>query len=411
MIKAEKVFGKCLDRGQVFHLNQIVIFERMMHPTVKTIGRLNDRNPRLLWGICLIILFILLAAGLWPFNFKAGNKVTWLKSQDGVHFYGQGIVVGSDIRNRGGKSPFSKKSITLELWLRPLQETTNLPHILTLFDGKSTELFLVGQWKSHLVVRSRTQDPVVRMRDKAYREIGLQHGLLKNQDTFITITSGTGGTVVYVNGKRMQSYSNYNLLADVSERPLRFILGNSSAGESFWVGHLMGFAFYNRVLSPAQVLKNHQMWIGKTLPFASPEEGCLGMYLFSEGKGTTIRNEVASNDPLVIPEVFEPVQRRILASFRQGFRWNLSYLQDIVINVIGFIPLGFFFSALLLRATRQRRWLNRFAVVIIGVGLSLAIEVSQAYLPTRDSSLTDAAMNALGTILGAAIYHLPIKGS
>ena len=135
------------------------------------------------------------------------------------------------------------------------------------------------------------------------------------------------------------------------------------------------------------------------------------MYLFDERKGATIHNKVDSNDALVIPEVFEPVQRRILASFRQGFRWNFSYVQDIMINVIGFIPFGFFFTALLLRGTRERRFLNSFAVVVLGVGLSLAIEISQAYLPTRDSSMTDMAMNAVGTILGVVMYHLPIKSS
>jgi hypothetical protein len=171
----------------------------------------------------------------------------------------------------------------------------------------------------------------------------------------------------------------------------------------------MGFAVYNRVLSAAQVIRSHQTWTGKTPPFVSADEGCLGMYLFDERKGATIHNKAAFNDALVIPEVFEPVQRRILASFRQGFRWNFSYAQDIIINVIGFIPFGFFFSALLFKTTRQRRLSTCFAVVILGIGISLAIELSQAYLPTRDSSLTDAVMNAIGTILGVFIYQIHIK--
>jgi hypothetical protein len=269
----------------------------------------------------------------------------------------------------------------------------------------------VGQWKSHLVIRSRTEDPIARPRDKPYREIGLQNGLLKNQDTFITITSGNRGTVIYLNGKAIRSYSNYNMIAGVSDRPLRFILGNSSTGESFWIGHLMGFAVYNRVLSAAQVLKSHQTWIGKTLPFVPAGEGCLGVYLFNERKGATIHNETDFNDALVIPEVFKPAQRRYLASFRQSFRWHFSYVQDIIINVIGFIPFGFFFSALLLKTARRGRVLACVAIIILGVGLSLAIEVSQAYLPTRDSSLTDVAMNAVGTVLGVFMYHVKLSFS
>lgn len=380
-----------------------------MNLIFRYIGQLNNKNPRLLWVICLIILLILLVAGLWPFTFHARNKVSWLTYQNGVHFYGQGIIVSSDIRNKGQKSPFPDKSITLEIWLRPLLETSNLPHILTLYDGKSPELFLVGQWKSHLVIRSRIEDPVARTRDKPYREIGLQNGLLKNQDTFITITSGTGGTAVYVNGKGIRSYSNYNMLAGVTERPLRFILGNSPTGESFWSGNIMGFAVYNRVLTTAQVLKSHQTWTGKTPPLVSADGGCLGMYPFNERKGATIHNETDVNDALVIPEIFKPIQRKILSPLWQGLRWNFSYVQDIIINVLGFIPFGFFFSALLLKTTRQRRLLTCVAIIILGIGLSLAIELSQAYLPTRDSSLTDVVMNSIGTILGVVIYRIPIR--
>ncbi|TRZ77014.1 MAG: hypothetical protein D4R93_02315, partial [Deltaproteobacteria bacterium] len=134
-------------------MNGIVISKGIMNLTFRYISQLNDKNPRLLWVICFIIILILLVAGLWPFNFHARNKVTWLTYQNGIHFYGQGIIVSSDIRDQGGKSPFSEKSITLEIWLRPLLETTNLPHVLTLFDGKSPELFLMGQWKSYLVIR------------------------------------------------------------------------------------------------------------------------------------------------------------------------------------------------------------------------------------------------------------------
>jgi VanZ family protein len=47
-------------------------------------------------------------------------------------------------------------------------------------------------------------------------------------------------------------------------------------------------------------------------------------------------------------------------------------------------------------------------VALLGMGMSLSIELTQAYLPTRDSSLIDVLMNSLGTILGIALFNCKI---
>ncbi|MDP1990629.1 MAG: LamG-like jellyroll fold domain-containing protein [Syntrophales bacterium] len=226
---------------------------------------MNDMKPRLLGTICLAILLIILVAGLWPFNFLSGNKVAWLPDQDGVHFYGQGIIASPEVLNKEQKLLFPDKSITLEMRLRPLLVTGNLPHILTLYDGRTPDIFFVGQWKSHLIIRSRTDNPAMRKKGKTYGEIGLNNALLKDQDCFLTITSGIGGTAVYINGKLMRSYANYNMLTGITERPVSLVLGNSPTGESYWNGNLTGLAIYNRVLPTDQVLKSYGTWTGKTL--------------------------------------------------------------------------------------------------------------------------------------------------
>ena len=356
-------------------------------------------------ALCLAILLIILVAGLWPFNFLAGNKVAWLPDQDGVHFYGQGIIASTEPLNNKQKLLFPDKSITLEIRLRPLLVTGNLPHILTLYDGHTPDIFFVGQWKSHLIIRSRTDNPTMRKKGKTYGEIGLNNALPKDQDCFLTITSGAGGTAIYLNGKFMRSYANHHMLAGITESPVRLILGNSPTGESYWNGNLMGLAIYNRVLSSDQVFKNYEAWTGKAPLPISADDGCLGIYPFNERTGTKVHNEINAIDTLTIPEIFKPVQRKILSPFLQGYQLNLSSVQDITTNILGFIPFGFFFSALLLKITRLRRLPAYLLIAILGTGLSFAIELIQAYLPTRDSSLTDVFMNSAGTILGVAIYQ------
>ena len=355
--------------------------------------------------LCLAILLIILVAGLWPFNFLAGNKVAWLPDQDGVQFYGQGIIVSPELLNNKQKLLFPDKSITLEIRLRPLLVTGNLPQILTLYDGRAPDIFFVGQWKSHLIIRSRTDNPSMRKKGKAYGEIGLNNALPKDQDCFLTITSGAGGTAVYLNGKFMRSYANHHMLAAITESPVRLILGNSPTGESYWNGNLTGLAIYNRVLSADQVFKDYEAWTGKAPLLISADDGCLGIYPFNERKGTKVHNEINAIDTLTIPEIFTPVQRRILSPFLVGYQWNLSSVQDITINILGFIPFGFFFSAVFLKITRLKRLPAYLIIIILGTGLSFAIELIQAYLPTRDSSLTDVVMNSIGTILGAVVYQ------
>jgi glycopeptide antibiotics resistance protein len=119
-----------------------------------------------------------------------------------------------------------------------------------------------------------------------------------------------------------------------------------------------------------------------------------------------IHNVVNPDETLTIPETFKPVRRKLLVPPWPDFQWNWSFVQDMTVNLLGFIPAGFFFAALLLRATRQKRLTVYVITAILGAGLSLFIELTQAWLPTRDSSLTDMVCNAAGTILGIAIYHV-----
>jgi hypothetical protein len=353
----------------------------------------------------MAILIIILTTGLWPFNFFPRNTVAWLPDRNGVHFYGQGII-NSNHRQQDHPFPFPDASITLELWLRPMVETGNLPHILTYFDSETPDILFVGQWKSHLIIRSRTDDPAARKRGKPYQEIGLRNALLNNQDSFITITSGPDGSAVYESDKLADVYPRRRLLARNTSGNVRLILGNSSTGESYWNGNLMGLAIYNRVLSADQISRNYRSWRENDLAMIKRSDGLVGLYPFNERTGSMVHNEINANDTLTIPERFKPVKRKILYPFWPESFWNSSFISDVTINVLGFIPFGFCFSALFLKTARHRRLPSYMSAAILGVGISLAIELIQAYIPTRDSSLMDVISNSAGTILGVVIFKI-----
>ena len=369
----------------------------------KAIRRLNQMGPRLSGTICLAILLLILAAGLWPFNFFPRNKVAWLPDQHGVHFYGQGMIIGSQAWNE--QQPlFPDRAITLELWLRPLLETSNLPHILTLYDENAPDISLIGQWKTHLVIRSRADNPPAGKRGKPYQEIGLNNALLKNRDVFITITSGSDGSVIYINGRHARTYPRHRLLAESTSEHVRMILGNAPTGESYWNGNLMGIAVYNRALSADQVSRSYETWTSPTPQPNSAGDGCLGMYRFQEKAGMVVHNDCGPEFALEMPTTFKPMRRTVLSPPWQDFQRGWSLVSDVAVNIAGFIPLGFFFSAFLWKSTQRRGYFVYAATLLMGFGLSLAIELTQVYLPTRYSQLADLVCNVAGTILGLLIF-------
>lgn len=75
---------------------------------------------------------------------------------------------------------------------------------------------------------------------------------------------------------------------------------------------------------------------------------------------------------------------------------------DLVANLLGYIPLGaLVFGAIVRSGGRARPAL--LAAFVAGTTLSLAMELLQNFLPHRVASNVDLGLNALGTLIGAAL--------
>jgi hypothetical protein len=362
------------------------------------IAKLTNKNNKFLIIICLVIIIIVFLFGLWPLNFHPENKVGWLKDKNGIHFYGQGIVYSSEPYNIETHDILKNNSISIEIWLQPETEPDrNIPHIISIYDNRKYEYFYVGQWKSSLIIRSRD---LVLQSSEMYKEIGLNNTLLKGKMRFITITMGDEGTSFYINGKLAKVYPNYIITHKEKGLSGYLILGNSLDGKYYWTGYLFCLALYNHLLTSEQVLNNYYSWIQKGFP--SNKEGLFALYLFNERSGNIVKNHSGIAPNLSIPSTFKILQKKILALSR--LKLKKSFILDIVINILGFVPLGFFFSAVLSKAKHFTKYKVYLFVMFLGTGISLTIEIMQSYLPTRDSSLIDLFCNISGTILGAIFY-------
>lgn len=100
------------------------------------------------------------------------------------------------------------------------------------------------------------------------------------------------------------------------------------------------------------------------------------------------------------PFKFQPdVQDGGLLRALSQLSWQRAGRGDRISNVLLYLPLGF--CLFLWFASRYRRRVSLGLATAVGAALSLTIEVLQFYISVRVSSLTDIALNAAGSLLGA----------
>jgi glycopeptide antibiotics resistance protein len=91
--------------------------------------------------------------------------------------------------------------------------------------------------------------------------------------------------------------------------------------------------------------------------------------------------------------------------FFLGSGMKTSGFFDVFLNVLLFIPLGFGFAEKL-RERRMSRMATFFFVWAAGAIFSYFIEITQIYVPGRDSGWVDVITNSTGAIVGFLLYEL-----
>lgn len=364
-------------------------------------GGENDRiwkSHRLLGVACALILCVILIAGLWPFH-APKNGVVWLKGENGLQFGRNGIVASS---NRFGALAFDG-ACTLELQLEP--ERTDGAGTILAFDNALTprSFFALRQFGSSLAIQ---RGSVVEHGRVVRPWLRTDRVLEKGKSVVITITGGPNRTAVYVNSVLVNASSAFGLQS--GDLTGRLVLGNSIINDS-WQGKITGLAIYDDELTPSQVETHFERWTRGELPVASEGKSPVALYMFDERAGSVVHDRINPEDDLVIRARYYVLHPPLLASAwdRCCVRWNAwrswSYWSDVCVNISGFMPFGFFFTAYLSALRKVPR--PRATVAMLGLAISLAIEIAQHFLPTRDSSTTDVLTNTLGTMFGAALYR------
>jgi len=351
----------------------------------------RDIQIVVLRAICGFVLLGILVAGLWPFH-APKNQVRWLNGANGLLFKRHGSIVSAGAFTANPSQ--DNAGCSLEIWLEP-NRLDSSGTILAFYRSESRSVpFALRQSLADLVILHTTQDSPHNLgKPKIYINDLFRH----RQFVLVTIVSGDSGTSVYADGSLVRKSSNFRFSS--GDLTGRLIAGNSPTTTDNWSGQLRRIAIYQRQLSAAEV-SEHSVSLAKGVqPSLTESAGAVALYLFDEGSGSIVHNRVDSATDLLIPERFFILHPQFLENPRSEFRPDWNYWKNVGINIGGFIPLGFFFCAYV---STLRKMKQAVAItIILGFAVSLTIEVLQAFLPTRDSGMTDLVTNTFGTALGA----------
>jgi VanZ like family/Concanavalin A-like lectin/glucanases superfamily len=375
-----------------------IITKRSIESDDRALRDLVSAQP--LTGICVAVLGVILVAGLWPFH-APHNNVSWLSAGSGVLFRKHGSIVSA--------GPFKARasqgdnSCSLEIWLKPSRVDSGGMILAFYWPEGRVVPFALRQFRDVLVLEHGA-----RSRFDKRAEMYVSEVFAIQKPVLVTITSGNAGTATYVDGKLVKNVPSFT----ISNRDLtgQFVVGNAPTTTYSWSGQLKGLAVYDRELSAAGVSQNFLDWTNGSNLNSAKSEGVVARYFFDEGKGNVIHNQAGSATDLLIPEHFFVLHEQFLEPPWEEFHPGWNYWKNIGINVVGFIPLGFFFYAYF---SQLQKFGNPVVLtIVLGFAVSLTIEVLQSFLPTRDSGMTDLITNTFGTAVGVmAIRHRAVQAT
>lgn len=357
----------------------------------------------LLGILSLAICMIFILAGLWPFNFFPQNRVEWNKQKEGMRFQKFGFVYQGNLFGEG--TDLDKEAITIEVSLScNTPPYDHLSDIISQYRPSTSEFYSISQWKEDLILRKLENKGI--NKEMSYQEISLDNVLSKGTKAFLTITSDRKSTRIYLNGRFTREFPEFTYLKNKKSGDL--FLGNSPTGQNQWEGELFSLALYDHPLNEEAEKHNYRKWQNQSEPYYPEIEKPTSYFRFDGTKNSNL-NQIEKRNALYIPKTYHVAKRTFFSSPPVDYQLTRNYFGDLFVNLVGFIPFGYFFIGYLYTSRKSHPINGIFLFTMIcGFGISFAIEFTQAFLPDRNSSLTDLINNTIGTVIGAFLFRLSL---
>jgi glycopeptide antibiotics resistance protein len=354
------------------------------------------------WAALILWLGILLAT-LFPFRFRLNNDVRWLpaagpgiNAQGGLLFGRHGVVV-SDGPVVPQLAQGDDSSCSIEILLKPASYAGSSA-ILAFSTKDHPWRMELRQYHDGLILSREGPSGTNRYR---YTKRDIPHAFNSTQTVLLTFSSSSKGTLVYLNGRLFQRLPGYSLSRQSTNAYLT--LGTDPVHIDTWSGEFRGLTLFERELSPEEVAAEYQNWANSAIGHWKNISGRMVLFTFQEGQGTTIHNLSAAGPDLVIPAIFKLPFKPFLAPPWKEFSLTWDYVNDVLRNIVGFIPLGFALCGYLFMRGKPSH--PMLIAVVLGALTSLGIEILQGFLPHRESGMTDILTNTLGTVIGACLVR------
>jgi VanZ family protein len=358
---------------------------------------MNRPHPVLLYTTAFVFLIVLFF-GLNPKGYDFSNHVTRTADGPGIRFEKYGTAYAQLSAGMPDRVGNSEGFSILLVFQSGRLDNNGSGHILTIHAGEDRNQLVVWQWFSHIIAMNDT--------DYSHRrKIGRVSAKIPSSppdQIFLALTTGEKGTCLYFDGKIVTS--NHSLRLDVPTGiQSTLVLGNSVYGDSPWLGSISGLALFDRDLPPAVIASLYNSWAKKRSLIDVGNENPLLHYLFDEKEGTEIIDRAGGSTPLIIPARATPLRKEFLAATSIDSGSMVRLTRDAIINLMGFIPLGFLLTALLIRLVGTSEKRAMIHTVLLCFTVSLAIEVFQAWIPSRSSQSLDLILNTAGAWMGAIL--------
>ncbi len=323
---------------------------------------------------------LIVIACLWPFSFSQKNLATF-ESGKGLHFVAPSIAYA----NADLSALKAADGFTLLLKWSPDRawHSRHRARIFAFGRDDTHQNFSLEDDGQHMVL------VLTSGRGVPLAEAYLPHPANPRVQSWAAFTFDGRKIEAFSDGRKVSSAVAGQVKISSWDMTYPLVYGATGDGKRPWNGTLDSCAILGRRCSREEMKRPAAL-----LAESSP----LVFVHFREGEDFTSGAKSMHPVALTVPGRFVPLEYAILHYVTPG----AGGVMDIILNIAAFVPFGFMLVTGLAQRGYSPSQLVVLALLSAGV-LSTSLEVLQAFIPGRTSSITDVISNVAGAVPGVLI--------